>query len=286
MPREPAMKARDLGVLLLGLAGLYTLLLAFLGLAQLVTQLPRSSVVVGGRLQIQATFVNGLVSVLLHLLFGIVLFAGRHRLADRLLDGDGSPAAPARPAGAPAGAATGAAAGGDDAALGIAAAGISAVAVLLIARVVAAVSFGASLLLLRGQPGDVAAWTLGGILVDLLVATAGCWLIARRYRVARRLLARPGAGEAADELAWQLPAMRFVGLALVAWHLPQLASAAAVFVKWWLRPVGIDLRPQALADLPAPAAAVLLGLYFLLLFPAGLGAAWGRLRPPRDTRLG
>src|SRR5579864_6094804 len=79
------MKSRDLGVLLFGLAGLYSLLLAFLGLAQLLMQVSASAAVVGGQLRIQATFVSGVVSVLLHLAFGAFLLGGRRAIALWLL---------------------------------------------------------------------------------------------------------------------------------------------------------------------------------------------------------
>jgi hypothetical protein len=263
------MKSRELGVVLFGLAGLYTLLLAILGLAQLLPQMQTAGAVVGGQLRLQATFVNGLTSVLLHLIFGIALFAGRWRLATRLLDADEVPRRTPPPA---------------TAALGIAAAGVCAVAILLVARAVTAVSYGISLLVVRDNTGDITGWTIGGILVDLLMTAAGLLLVARRTRVAARLFGLPPTAAAADpaaaaDVAWQLPAMRFLGLALLAWHLPSLASALSVFVKWWLRPEGFDLRSQALYDLPPAATGVLAGAYFFLLFPAGLGGAWRRLRP-------
>jgi hypothetical protein len=273
------MRSRELGVVLFGLAGLYTLLLAILGLAQLLPQVQTAGAVVGGQLRLQASFVNGLTSVLLHLIFGIALFAGRRRLADRLLGAD-EPARPTPPP-APAG-------------MAIATAGVCAIAVLLVARVVTALSYGISLLVVRDNTGDIAGWTIGGILVDLLLTAAGLLLVARRTRVAALLFglpratgvpvsARAGAtvdalGTAAGDGAWQLPAMRFLGLALLVWHLPALASALSVFVKWRLRPMGFDLRSQALFDLPPAATGVLAGAYFLLLFPAGLGGVWRRLR--------
>lgn len=279
------MKSRELGVLLFGLAGLYTLLLAVLGLAQLLPQVSTAGAVVGGQLRLQATFVNGLTSVLLHMVFGLALFAGRRRLADRLLGADEGPGQ--QPG---------------TAALAIAAAGVCTVAVFLVARVVTALSYLVALFVVRDNTGDVAGWTIGGILVDLLMTAIGVLLIVRRDSVAARLFARPAADgatarperaassaidpaalraapRAADIAGWQLPAMRFLGLALLAWHLPAAVSALSVFVKWWLRPVGFDLRGQALFDLPPALTGVLAGAYFLLLFPAGLGGAWRRLRP-------
>jgi hypothetical protein len=196
----------------------------------------------------------------------------------------------------------------------VAAAGVCALAILLIARVVTALSYGASLLLVRGNTGDLAGWTLGGILVDLLLAAAGVLLLAERNRVAALLLEAPaelagaGGGERsrggersaggerpegsesskagasgvsveAGDTRWQLPAMRFLGLVLVVWHLPAVASAIGVFVKWWLRPVGFDLRAQAIDRIPPAATGLVAGLYFLLLFPAGLSSIWRRLLP-------
>jgi hypothetical protein len=280
------MKSRDLGILLFGLAGLYSLLLALSGLAELLLQLSRSSVVVAGQLRIQASLVSGAVDVLARLAFGAALLAGRRALADALLGAGEMPAgveagraaqprekAPAR-AGRSGGAGAAAAAAG---ALGVAAAGVCALAILLIARVVTALSYGASLLLVRGNTGDLAGWTFGGILVDLLLAAAGVLLLAERHRVAARLVEVPA--DLAGETPWQLPAMRFLGLVLVVWHLPALASAGGVFVKWWLRPVGFDLRAQAIDHIPPAATGVVAGLYFLLLFPAGLSSIWRRLRP-------
>jgi hypothetical protein len=261
-------KSRDLGVVLIGLAGLYSLLLAFLGLVQLLMQAPASAAVVGGRLHIQATFVSGVVSVVLHLAFAAFLLSARHGLADRLL--------------AEAGRAEAAAAGGG--ALGFAAAGVCFLAILLLARAVTALSYGASLLWLRGNAGDALGWTAGGMTVDLLLAAAGAALIAGRWRVAARLLADPG-GDADDAgntgERWPLPAARFLGLVVLVWHLPELAAALSVFVKWWLRPVGFDLRSQALEHIPPAATGVIAGLYLFLLFPAGLPGAWRRLRQPR-----
>lgn len=279
------MKSRDLGVLLFGLAGLYSLLLAFLGLVQLLMQVPASTAMVGGQLRIQATLITGVVSVVLHFAFGALLLGARRGIALRLL-GEPVPAAAADREPAAAGEA-----------LGLAAAGVCFLAILLLARAVTALSYGASLLWLRGNAGDSVFWTAGGIVTDLLLAAAGALLIARRERVAGRLLAAPPAaaaaggdprpGRAADArpaagLAWQLPAARFLGLAVLVWYLPELTSAASVFVKWWLRPAGFDLRSQAIDRLPPAATGVLAGLYFLLLFPAGLPAVWRRLRPLRE----
>src|SRR6202034_4244453 len=168
------MKSRELGIVLFGLAGLYTLLLAVLGLAQLLPQVSTAGAVVGGQLRLQATFVNGLTSVLLHMIFGIALFAGRRRLAERLLGEDEAPRRTAPAA---------------TQALAIATAGVCAVAVLLLARAVTAVSYGISLLVIRDNTGDIAGWTIGGILVDAFMTAAGLLLIARRTRVAARLLA-------------------------------------------------------------------------------------------------
>jgi hypothetical protein len=282
------MKSRELGIVLFGLAGLYTLLLAILGLAQLLPQVQTAGAVVGGQLRLQAAFVNGLTSVLLHMVFGIALFAGRRRLADRLLGADEPPRrTPPPPPPLPpvtAGAGRSTLAGASASALAIAAAGVCAVAILLVARAVTAASYAISLLVVHDNTGDIAGWTIGGILVDLLMTAAGLLLVARRTRIAARLFGVPpaaaGAGTAASgEDAWQLPAMRFLGLALLVWHLPSLASALSVFLKWWLRPEGFDLRSQALYDLPPAATGVLAGTYFFLLFPAGLGGAWRRLRP-------
>jgi hypothetical protein len=297
------MRSRELGALVFGLAGLYTLLLALLGMAQLLPQVPRSGAVVNGQLQVQAAFINSAVSVMLHLVFGFALYAGRWRLAGRLL---GEPDAGGRARAAGAGRADAPAAGEPAArAVGIAAAAVCAVAILLLARFVTAASYGVSLLLIRSNAGDLTAWTLGGILVDLVMTAIGFLLLVRRDRVAAHLLRplpppgsragrgpaqRPGASPAAaPETAaggtpWQLPALRFTGLALLAWHLPSLASALSVFVKWQLRPIGFDLRSQALYDIPPAATGVLAGLYLLLLFPAGMSAVWRRLRPGPASR--
>ncbi len=278
-------KSRDLGVLLFGLAGLYSLLLAFLGLVQLLMQAPGSAAVVAGRLRIQATFVSGVVSVVLHLAFAAFLLSARHGLADRLLakdaatgpgptdDTDETPETPEDTAGD---------------ALGIAMAGVCFLAILLLARAVTALSYGASLLWLRGNAGDAVGWTAGGMAVDLLLAAAGAALVAQRRRVAARLLAAPagkrvgGAGGAGER--WQLPGARFLGLVVLVWNLPELAAAVSVFVKWWLRPAGLDLRSQALEHLPPAATGVIAGLYLLLVFPAGLPGLWRRLRPVRPAR--
>jgi len=185
------MKPRDLGTLLFGFAGLYTLLLAVLGAVQLLRIFPTSSAVVGGRLQIQAGFVNAAVSVLLHMVLGAALVAGRRRLALWLLgeadEQEGPPATGAvrRGAGpAPAPAIR-------RATLGAAAAGVCFVAILLITRVASALTYALSLLLPRGQEADFGGWTIGGILLDLLLAAAGLLLVAGRNRVAARLLALP-----------------------------------------------------------------------------------------------
>jgi hypothetical protein len=276
------MKSRDLGVLLFGLAGLYSLLLAVSGLADLLLQVAQTGVVVAGQLRIQGALISGAVGVLAHLGFGAALLAGRRKLADGLLAGAGD-----GPLGAGAG----------DGAAGVAVAGVCAVAILLLARVVTALTYGTSLLFVRGNPGDLVGWSATGILVDLLVAATGVLLLARRERVVARLLAAPlraggggsrvagggGARAGGGDPGWQLPALRFLGLALVAWHLPALASALSAFVKWWLRPEGFDLRRQALEHLPPAATGVLAGLYLLLLFPAGLGRVWKRLRPPAGS---
>jgi hypothetical protein len=279
------MKSRDFGVLLFGLAGLYSLLLALLGVAQLLMQVQTSTAMVGGQLRIQATFINAVMSVLLHLAFGALLLGQRRGLTLWLL-GHGAtaatPATPAKPATAPA--AAGVEVAGD--ALGFATVGVCLLAVLLLARVVTALSYGASLLWQRGNTGDYVFWTAGGIVTDLLLAAAGGVLIARRHRVAARLLASPAgpAGPTGTRAAagWQLPAARFLGLAVLVWYLPELVSALSVFVKWGLRPVGFDLRSQALDRIPPAATGVAAGLYFFLLFPAGLSAVWRRLRPRRD----
>jgi len=291
------MKSRDLGALLFGLAGLYSLLLAFLGLAQLLMQVSASAAVVGGQLRIQATFVSGVVSVLLHLAFGAFLLGGRRAIALWLLGEQEAEAAPGRrpvdtaerpradaPASSPAPSA---------AAFGAAVVGVCFLAILLLARAVTALSYGASLIWQRGNTGDYVFWTAGGIVTDLLLAGAGVAMIAGRNRLAAHLLAgerRPGARRGARRadptgtppagagMEWQLPAGRFLGLAVLVWYLPELVSAGSVFVKWWLRPVGFDLRAQAIERLPPAAVGVLAGLYFLLLFPAGLPAVGRRLR--------
>ncbi|HVR07593.1 MAG TPA: hypothetical protein VMW75_06050 [Thermoanaerobaculia bacterium] len=278
------MKSRDLGALLFGLAGLYSLLLAFLGLAQLLMQVSASAAVVGGQLRIQATFVSGVVSVLLHLAFGAFLLGGRRAIALWLLGEQEAEAAPGRQPAPNAGA------------FGAAMVGVCFLAILLLARAVTALSYGASLLWQRGNTGDYVLWTAGGILTDLLLAGAGAAMIAGRNRLAAHLLAgerRPGARRGARRadptgtppagagmagMEWQLPAGRFLGLAVLVWYLPELVSAGSVFVKWWLRPVGFDLRAQAIERLPPAAVGVLAGLYFLLLFPAGLPAVGRRLR--------
>jgi hypothetical protein len=271
------MKSRDLGVLLFGLAGLYSLLLALLGAAQLLLQVSSgaagSMIAAGGQLRIQAGLVSGAVSTLLHLAFGAMLLGARRGLTLWLL---GEEAAVDRPAPTPR-------------ARGFAAIGVSLFGVLLLARVVTALSYGASLLWLRGdqqRAADLRGWTLAGILVDLLLAAAGALLIAARHRVAGRLLAAapPAAGEreSPDAPRWQLPAVRLLGLAVLVWHLPELASAASVFVKWWLRPMGFDLRAQAVERIPPAATGVAAGLYLLLAFPAGLGWLARRLQSGPD----
>jgi len=280
------MKSRDFGVLLLGLAGLYSLLLALLGVAQLLMQVPASAAMIGGQLRIQATFINAVMSVLLHLAFGALLLGQRRGLTLWLLgDGAAGAAAAARRTGAVAG--TGPEGAGE--ALGFATVGICMLAVLLLARVVTALSYAASLLWQGGNAGDYVFWTAGGIVTDLLLAAVGGLLIARRHRVAARLLALPaGRAGAAPAPApapagagWQLPAARFLGLAVLVWYLPELVSALSVFVKWGLRPVGFDLRSQALDHIPPAATGVIAGLYLFLLFPAGLSAVQRRLRPRR-----
>jgi hypothetical protein len=161
-------------------------------------------------------------------------------------------------------------------------------AVLLLARVVTALSYGASLLWQRGNTGDYVFWTAGGIVTDLLLAAVGGLLIARRHRVAARLLAIPagraGAASTTAGAGWQLPAARFLGLAVLVWYLPDLISALSVFVKWGLRPVGFDLRSQALDRIPPAATGVAAGVYLFLLFPAGLSAVWRRLRSRRHEQ--
>ena len=290
------MKSREFGVLLFGLAGLYSLLLALLGVAQLLMQVPASAAMIGGQLRIQATFINAVMSVLLHLAFGALLLGQRRGLTLWLLGDDAaSAAAAARRTGAAAGAGTPAA--GE--ALGFATVGVCMLAVLLLARVVTALSYGASLLWQRGNTGDYVFWTAGGIVTDLLLAAAGGLLIARRHRVAARLLAIPagpagaarsagsagsaGSARARAGAGWQLPAARFLGLAILVWYLPELVSALSVFVKWGLRPVGFDLRSQALDHIPPAATGVAAGLYLFVLFPAGLSAVWRRLRPRRPA---
>ena len=280
------MKSRDFGVLLFGLAGLYSLLLALLGVAQLLMQVPASAAMVGGQLRIQATFINAVMSVLLHLAFGALLLGQRRGLTLWLLGHDATAAAAAGAAGAAAGVEV----AGE--ALGFATVGVCMLAILLLARVVTALSYGASLLWQRGNTGDYVFWTAGGIVTDLLLAAAGGALIARRHRVAARLLALPagpagsagsaGSARARAGAGWQLPAARFLGLAVLVWYLPELVSALSVFVKWGLRPVGFDLRSQALDHIPPAATGVVAGLYLFLLFPAGLSAVWRRLRPRRD----
>ena len=276
------MKSRDFGVLLFGLAGLYSLLLALLGVAQLLMQVQTSTAMVGGQLRIQATFINAVMSVLLHLAFGALLLGQRRGLTLWLLGHDATPATPATPA-----TAAGVEAAGE--ALGFATVGVCLLAVLLLARVVTALSYGASLLWLSGNAGDYVFWTAGGIVTDLLLAAAGGVLIARRHRVAARLLVVPpgpagssGPTRTGAGAGWQLPAARFLGLAVLVWYLPELVSALSVFVKWGLRPVGFDLRSQALDRIPPAATGVAAGVYLFLLFPAGLSAVWRRLRPRRD----
>jgi hypothetical protein len=289
---EEPMKSRDLGFLLFGLAGLYSLLLSLLGAAQVLLLLSAgaagaasaagASVAAGGQLRIQAGLVNGAVSVLLHLGFGILLLAGRRGLALWLLGEE--EAKPDRDAPGPQ-------------ARGFAVIGVSLLGVLLLARVVTALSYAASLLWLRAdqqRAADVSGWTIAGILVDLLLAAGGALLIGGRRRVAARLLAAPppaGGGRQAasadadaDVARWQLPAVRLLGLAVLVWHLPELASAASAFVKWWLRPMGFDLRAQAVERLPPAIIGFAAGLYLLLAFPAGLGGIARRLQPPRSTR--
>jgi hypothetical protein len=282
------MKSRDFGVLLFGLAGLYSLLLALLGVAQLLMQVQTSTAMIGGQLRIQATFINAVMSVLLHLAFGALLLGQRRGLTLWLLGDDATAATPATAAKpAPPAAGAGVEAAGE--ALGFATVGVCLLAVLLLARVVTALSYGASLLWLSGNAGDYVFWTAGGIVTDLLLAAAGGVLIARRHRVAARLLASPpgGAGSSGPTrtgagAGWQLPAARFLGLTVLVWYLPELVSALSVFVKWGLRPVGFDLRSQALDRIPPAATGVVAGVYLFLLFPAGLSAVWRRLRPRRD----
>jgi hypothetical protein len=290
------MKSRDFGVLLFGLAGLYSLLLALLGVAQLLMQVPASAAMIGGQLRIQATFINAVMSVLLHLAFGALLLGQRRGLTLWLLGDQAAGATAAagttRAAAAAAARRTGAAAGAgaEEAgqALGFATVGVCMLAVLLLARVVTALSYGASLLWQRGNTGDYVFWTAGGIVTDLLLAAAGGLLIVRRHRVAARVLALP-AGRAGTApvpaggagAGWQLPAARFLGLAVLVWYLPELVSALSVFVKWGLRPVGFDLRSQALDHIPPAATGVIAGAYLFWFFPAGLSAVSRRLRPRR-----
>lgn len=274
------MKSRDFGVLLFGLAGLYSLLLALLGVVQLLMQVPASTAMVGGQLRVQATFINAVMSVLLHLAFGALLLGQRRGLTLWLLGDDATAAMPARRT-APAVATGVEVAGG---ALGFATVGVCLLGILLLARVVTALSYGISLLWLRGgNTGDYVFWTAGGIVADLLLAAAGGALIAKRHRVAARLLASPPGSAGATAVAgWQLPAARFLGLAVLVWYLPELVSALSVFVKWGLRPVGFDLRSQALDRIPPAATGVIAGLYLFMLFPAGLSAVWRRLRVRRE----
>jgi len=272
------MKSRDFGVLLFGLAGLYSLLLALLGVVQLLMQVPANTAMVGGQLRIQATLVSGVISVLLHLAFGALLLGARRGLTLWLLGEEATSAAGARGTGR-----TAAGAEPAGSALGFATVGVCLLAVLLLARVVTALSYGASLLWLRGNTGDYVFWTTGGIVTDLLLAAVGGLLIARRHRIAGRLLAGPsGSAEIAAGAGWQLPAARFLGLVVLVWYLPELASALSVFVKWGLRPVGFDLRSQALDRIPPAATGVIAGLYLFLLFPAGLSAVSRRLQPRRE----
>jgi hypothetical protein len=324
------MKSRDLGTLLFGLAGLYSLLLAVLGAALLLLQLSAASgslLAPGGQLRVPAGFVSGAASALLHFGFGAVLLGARRGLADWLLGEEGASAATSR-RGARGERAAAVLAPSSPAlrAQGFAAAGVCLLAILLLSRAVTALAYGVSLLWLRGNAGDVRGWTTAGMLVDLLLAAGGALLIAARHRVAARLVAgsppragssdRDGAGMAAgrtavdgsaeddapaagagDALAaddgdapaagsgaggasWELPVMRLLGLGVLVWHLPELASAVSVFVKWWLRPQGFDLRAQTIERIPPAAIGVAAGLYFLLAFPAGLGPLARRLRIP------
>ena len=294
------MKSREFGVLLFGLAGLYSLLLALLGVAQLLMQVPASAAMIGGQLRIQATFINAVMSVLLHLAFGALLLGQRRGITLWLLGDHAEGAEGATDATAATAAATAAkrtatvagagapAAGAAGEALAIATVGVCMLAVLLLARVVTALSYGASLLWQRGNTGDYVFWTAGGIVTDLLLAAVGGVLIARRHRAAARLLAIPSGRAGAAPVpaggtgaGWQLPAARFLGLAVLVWYLPELVSALSVFVKWSLRPVGFDLRSQALDHIPPAATGVIAGLYLFMLFPAGLSAVWRRLRPRR-----
>ena len=52
-------------------------------------------------------------------------------------------------------------------------------------------------------------------------------------------------------------------------------------MKWRLRPVGFDLRVQAVDNLTPAAVGILAGLYLLLLFPAGLRAVQRRAGGPQ-----
>jgi hypothetical protein len=292
--RIEIMKSRDFGVLLFGLAGLYSVLLALLGVVQLLMQLPANTAMAGGQLRIQATFVSGVISVLLHLAFGALRLGGRRGLTLWLLGEEVTSAAGARDtgrtaAGAPAagvnpGVAAAPAAEPAGGALGFATVGVCLLAVLLLARVVTALSYAVSLLWLRGgNTGDYVFWTAGGVVTDLLLAAVGGALIAGRRRIAARLLAGPsGSAGTAPGAGWQLPAARFLGLTVLVWYLPELVSALSVFVKWGLRPVGFDLRSQALDRIPPAATGVIAGLYLFLLFPAGLSAVARRLQPRRE----
>jgi hypothetical protein len=268
------MKSRDLGVLVFGLAGLYSLLLGFGAAMALLAQFSKNGLVVEGQLHIQAAYITAVVNLLLHLAFGAALLGGRRRLARWLLDDDG-------PAGA-----------GVSAALGFAAAGVCALAILLLSRSVTALSYGTSLLFVRSNEGDFIGMTIGGILVDLLAVAAGLLLIVKRRQMAAFLLEQPadegraptparrplGTAGTPGDPEWQLPAMRFLGLSMVVVYLPSLTSALAVFVKWWLRPIGFDIREQAIDRIPPAATGVIAGLYFFLLFPDGMSAVWRWLR--------
>src|SRR5579864_5092556 len=127
------MKSRDFGVLLLGLAGLYSLLLALLGVAQLLMQVPASAAMIGGQLRIQATFINAVTSVLLHLAFGALLLGQRRGLTLWLLGDEAASAASAAGAAAAArrtGAVASTGPEGAGEALGFATVGICMLAVL------------------------------------------------------------------------------------------------------------------------------------------------------------
>jgi hypothetical protein len=290
-PRGNPMKTRDLGMLLFGLAGLNTLLLAVLGLAQLLPELQRSL----PQGQIQAVSVSSAVSIVLHLVFGLVLLGGRRALADRLLagaDGNSGNGGNGGKDGTGAGAGTSRATAGGGLhpqAIGFAALGVCALAILLLARFVTAASFGTLMLLNHDSNGDFLGWTGAGVALDVLLTALGVWLVVKRLRVAAYLLgARPPVPEAdrsragaVPDTGWQLPALRFLGLTLVVWHLPALASAVATFIKWWLRPVGFDLRYQAIGNLPPAVVGIGAGLYFLLLPGGFLGGLWRR--PPAPT---